>query len=408
MFSNEAIKRMALQRCTSIEFIITEKCQNACKYCYRVKKHALSPYDMLDPEHLRLYIRKLKEMFGDDVFRNREVELFGGDPLLDYDHTCKILEVLDQEVSDEIIYIGMPTNGRLLQEITMHDIEHLLSKTKVPVGFSFSVDVIDTVQRNLSNTGSYLSYNEEINLDMLIKLAKEGGHGFHPMLDFSTIDKWFDQFKTFFDAGVRPYLLEVRHPLSKEQAIEAVRQMVRIRYYIDKHDPKSLRHMNTIAASTVPRGLGCSAHTSLCITIDGKIPFCHRVLDPPWICGNLLTGDLNLSKFVFFKAGFDHRNHVACLTCPVRFACTGQCAGASYEYWGDPWTPIESICNYTKLKIFVMTNLFPDWITLLTESVQAGRFYKQGLVDEIDRIFGYSNVMQLIEELKTWQKEDLI
>jgi len=412
MINRDSIIRSCVNRCLSAEFIITEKCQNACKYCYRVKKHQLSDKTMLEPEVFRIYIRQIKKLFGEDFFQNRHIELFGGDALLDYKHIYNIFRVITEEIKEDV-NITVPTNGRLLLELPPVDIKELIDilySNNKRVSFSLSIDGIDEIQRNLSTIGKMLDYQQSYNIDKVRSLIKYDERliiGFHPMFDFNTVDLWAKQFETFHSKGFSCYLLEVRHPIpSPVIALKAVYQLALIRCYLEIFASRKnlgrdyLKRFNTIMPSIVPRGLGCSAHTSLCITIDGNIPFCHRLLDPPWIAGNILTERINISKFVRFKMEYDHRNHVKCVMCPIRDLCSGQCVGASYEYWGDPWTPIDSICYYMMLKTYVFSRLFKDWKIAVEQSCKGIASKEMERLESIVfTVFDKTEVNNLVEDI---------
>lgn len=357
------LQNKILNRISSIEFIVSEKCQNACSYCYRTKVHNSSSLTYIEPKRIEIFLENFQKLFGVDkqFFQNRKAELFGGDALLDYQKLKEILQILSEKGGFQKIVV--PTNSRMLQELAPADIEELVKSSNKKLILSLSVDGSpQDSQRNLSKFGKMLSYQEQTNYDFLVNISKKYNFGFHPMLTFESISTWIETIKFFHSYNVLPYLLEVRHPLTKGQAIEAVRQMVLIRRYVEKNYPeKILRQSNTLCFSIVPRGLSCSALTSISINPNGNIPFCHRVTDDPWVGANLFDMTFNLSKMVTMKSIFDHRNHPICMVCPIRKLCSGQCCGSSYEYWGDPWIPISSICLYTKLKYFIMSKHFLDW-----------------------------------------------
>jgi len=357
------LRNKFLNRLSSIEFVVSEKCQNQCEYCYRVKKHNNSSINYIDPNKIELFINNFKEMFNvdDHWLSSRNTELFGGDGLLDYEATLESLKILKKYFK----HIIVPTNGRLLQELTFPDIEKLVNASDGKFIASISVDgIVSDNQRKLSRYGRMLSYDENINYDKLIKIAKKYNWGFHPMFSFKHIDKWLDTVKFFFDKKIYPYLLEVRHPLDKETAIHAITELSKIKKFLNNNitDKKILKKFNTINLSLVPRGLSCSALTSVSIMPNGDIPFCHRVIDEPWVMGNVLEKKYDISKIVMLKSGFNQSNHPSCMNCSIRRICNKLCSGANYEYWGDPWIPIESICKYIKLKTFIFYKLFnQEW-----------------------------------------------
>jgi len=357
------ISNKIFSRITSLEFVISEKCQNKCDYCYRVKKHNQSSITMIEPSLVELFCNNFLEMFELDksFFSSKMAELFGGDGMIDYQKLKKVLDILINKMNFK--GCSIPTNSRMVQELAIADLEDLIKISNGKMFLSLSVDGEPSdAQRSLSKFGKMLAYEEKINYDKLFKLADKYNFGFHPMLTFKSIDKWLDTIKFFKKYDILPYLLEVRHPISREDSIKAVNEIVKIRYYVEDNYPKNLiRQSNTLCLSIVPRGLGCSALTTMTIMPNGDMPFCHRVIDKPWIYANVLTKEFNIDKAVTMISGYDHRNHPVCMDCSIREICSGQCAGASYEYWGDPWIPIDSICNFSKLKAYVMSRHFDDW-----------------------------------------------
>jgi radical SAM protein with 4Fe4S-binding SPASM domain len=356
------VENKFLSRRSSLELVINEKCQNACKYCYRKYKHDNSNIFSLDAEIVKKHIYNLLDLFRQDskeFFKNRSVELYGGDPLLNYKHSLDVIKIVD---SFKPKTVTVPTNARLVSELSDYDIGVLLNSTETRISLSLSVDGLPNEHnRPLSKIGKMLVHDETINYEKLFKIARKYGCGFHPMLPFDSIDNWLSVVKFFLEKfGVVPYLLEIRHSLSDDDIMKAVVQLAKIRDYYESIDEKAVGMANTIRASVVPRGLGCSALTTITIMPNGDMPFCHRVIDPPWVYGNVNYG-VDISKMISLTSVFDHRNVPSCFACPIRMECSGQCAGACYEYWGNPWMPIPSVCNYMRLKTYIFSLRYDDW-----------------------------------------------
>jgi radical SAM protein with 4Fe4S-binding SPASM domain len=387
-------KEKVLDRTTGLELVINEKCQNSCTYCYRKYKHKTSNLFSMEAPYVKNIIDKFLELIEDDgtFFNNRIIELYGGDPMLDYQHTKDVLNIANKYKPKRIT---LPTNARLVSELNDIDIEKLFEGLETQVMLSLSVDGIESDnQRPLSKIGKMLGYDEKINYEKIFKLSRKYRFGFHPMLSFKHIESWFDTVKFFLEGmGVVPYLLEVRHPLSKEKSIEAVKQLVKIRRFYETldDDGMAVKISNTLKASQVPRGLGCSALTTLLIMPNGDIPFCHRVIDPPWVYGNVFHG-IDITKAISLTSIYDHRNVPECMACPIRQSCSGLCQGACYEYWGDPWIPIPSICDFYILKSYIFSKLFDDWNGMIS----------QGEPEQLERkafeTFGEDNVKHIIDD----------
>jgi len=362
-------QKKVLNRIHSIELVISEKCQNACTYCYRNRLHKKSNIITVNPKTIEIFIKNLYELFP-ELTKIERFELFGGEPFLDYSHIFSIFEILNK--FDNIKKVVVPTNGRLLLSLNKIDREKLLNSWNFEVGISMSIDGING-QRNLSNFGRMLGYEEIEENDEFFKnlrdLQKEIGFGVHPMLYFGNNQNWVEQVKKWVEHGFIPYLLEIRHPLSNDEILDSVKNLVFVANYIFKNvDKKHHKRFNTIFPIKVPRGLGCSALTTITIMPNGDIPFCHRVIEPPYVMGNVLTKQIDYSKFVNYKT-FDHRNNPECVGCPIRKICSGQCLGAAYEYYrGYPWLNIPSICQYNLLKYYVFSEFFEIWNNFLIEN----------------------------------------
>lgn len=390
------IKNKFLNRRSSLELIISEKCQNACKYCYRKFKHNKSDVFSVDARTIEHHINSFLKLFKIDAkefFEYRSVELYGGDPMIDFKNFKEIIEVVDKFKPKSI---SVPTNARLVSELNEHDIESLLNHVETRVSLSLSVDGMPNEKnRSLSKIGKMLDYDDTINYSKLIKTARKYGCGFHPMLPFDDYSKWFDTVKFFFENfNVVPYLLEIRHSLSKEESINAVIQLAKIRNYYEKIGEKAVQMANTIKSSIVPRGLGCSALTTITIMPNGDMPFCHRVIDKPWVYGNVNYG-IDISKAISLTSVYDHRNVPDCFVCPIREMCSGQCAGACYEYWGSPWIPIPSVCDYMRLKAYIFSLRYNDWGMTIKNNCNSNL-----LKDMIIEKFGSETVNKIMEEIK--------
>jgi radical SAM protein with 4Fe4S-binding SPASM domain len=382
-----------LSRTTALELVINEKCQNSCTYCYRKFKHVKSPVFSVEPSQVKTMVDRFLNVIQEDAkdfFKNRKIELFGGDGLIDYQYTKKLLKILDEYNPKGI---SIPTNGRLVSELTSYDLESLFDGINTDIGLSLSVDGdITDKQRPLSKIGKMLSYDEKINYDKLFKIAKKYGYGYHPMLSFNKVDSWLDTIKYFFETyGIVPYLLEVRHSLSKENAIKAVIQIARIRDYYAFIDEKAVEMANTIRASRTPRGLGCSALTTAVIMPNGDMPFCHRLIDPPWVYGNVNYG-LDITKAISLHTIYNHKNVPECFICPLRDYCNGLCQGACYEYWGDPWIPIPSVCDYYLLKNYIFSLKYDDWKQMLKPKINE-------LKESVIEAFGEDTIKHIMDTI---------
>lgn len=344
---------------TNLELIIGTKCQNACKYCYRVKDQHEGSIIGMPISRAKMYIENAIEM-GFIADKIPIVEFFGGDPIVDIDYFKELLMLVKPYTNNILV----PTNARVLERIKDKDIDDIIASSDGKVSFSLSVDspFQENINRKLSSFGKMQGMKQERDWDRLIHLAKKYGMGFHPMLSFETVDTWYDTWEFFLQHEIPCYLLEVRHPLTKEQMFEAVYQLVKI---IKTVINKNINHnYNTIRPSFINRGMTCSAQTTLSINTDGCVYTCHRLINERFKIADLNTKEVDASKFVMWKGLYHRRNKAICMSCPIRETCSSQCLGAVFEYWGSfggLTIPIPSICQYYLLKYYIFATLFSDW-----------------------------------------------
>jgi len=343
------------RRRTSVEFIVGTKCQNACKYCYRVSCQN-------DGELLGTTVERMRMMYENAIDmgmidRGTGIEIFGGDPITDYSFFKSVVE----HFRDDTTQFLVPTNGRIIENIKDAEIDALIEASGNKLSLSLSVDGPQDMNRPMSQFGHMSGVPEERNWDRLFSLAKKYHWGFHPMLHFPTASLWFDTWKWFFDHDAHVYLLEVRHPIDDpKNIVEGVYQLAKIILTCEKMNIKPA--FNTTSPSRTPRGLGCSALTSLCINTDGRVYFCHRLMQERYLIADLVTKQVDMRKYVMLGAGYDFKNSATCMRCPIKKYCMTVCVGAADEYWqGAVSLPIPSTCKYALLKLFYLINRTNTW-----------------------------------------------
>lgn len=345
-------------RFTSIEFIVGSKCQNACKYCYRVPHQNEGDY-YIDPKKVKLYFDNAKEMGL--IKTPIGIEIFGGDPLVELNPIMEILLTLKKDAKHFMI----PTNAHILENLKERDLFKLYDCADGRIGFSLSVDSpFQEKNRPLSSFGKMQGINKERDWNKLIRMAQKFNLGFHPMLYFETAEEWFNTWKFYrVDNNCHVYLLEVRHGHpNDEKLIEGVYQIAKVIEYCKKHKIKN--DFNCTRSSTTPRGLGCSALTCLHIAPNGKGYFCHRVLDRKYEFVDLVTKMVNLRKFIYLNSGLHYKNSHTCMSCPIRETCGSVCVGMVEEYWsnyGCIGVPIYSQCKYFLLKYGFLSKIDLQW-----------------------------------------------
>jgi len=345
-------------RHTSVEFIIGNKCQNACKYCYRTAYQNQGPVIAMSLDKMKLFYDNAIEMGLIDEL-TEDLELFGGDPIIDIDYFNSVLK----EFNTKFKSIVVPTNARVLENITDQEIDNMYVNADGKLCFSLSIDgpVVENINRPLSKFGKMHGFHQERDWSRLLHLTNKYHLGWHPMLDFNTSETWFDTWKWFVDNNQWVYLLEVRHGCNDDnKIIEGVYQLAKILKYCELNNIPNT--FNTTKLATTGRGLPCSALTGLYVHYDGGCYFCHRVLEERFKYADLITKKININNYIALRAGFDFRNNIVCMSCPIRDYCSSMCVGAINEYWGKNGCisiPIPSTCKYFVLKYAYLSYKFP-------------------------------------------------
>lgn len=348
-------------RYTTVELLLTNKCHKNCTYCYRKDFNNDGDIEMFPLERIKTYIDNAFDM-GLIAKQCINIELFGGEPIINLDYFKSVLKLLNSY--NQFSSIVIPTNGYVLENILDPEIDELLD-IQPNLHFSLSIDTEhqENINRPISPFGIMCGFTAKRNWNRLAHIAHKYKAGVHPMLYFPTASKWFDVWKFFIDQNINPYLLEVRHGYEEDtNLIEGVYQLAKIKLYALKNNISG--KFNTTETYMNPRGLTCGALTTLNITFDGYGYFCHRVLWEKYKFVDYTTKSIDLTKYLLYSPAFDMRNGLVCSNCPIRPICSSVCVGMVEEYWGKygcTSLPITSQCKYYLLKYGLFFKLFEDW-----------------------------------------------
>jgi len=369
-----------------LELMLDTSCTLGCRYCYyNNPKHDkyLYPVRLKRPEE---YVKNAKMLFEWLYYEKgvvpRGIDIFGGEVTVKPEF-YGILDAIDDVFGKdaERISVVVPSNySFLLSEYWTNKMEEYLKKSKVRLALSASIDgkYLETMNRPLIDNPEKDPRNDEW-YDRLFEFNKKYGFGFHPMIYASGIELWkknFLWFQSMFDKHKIPwwsiYLLEVRNPEWTKEQIRIFGDFVEflvkwtfknrlkedVRRYV--HFTFKLRGYNILNPfSGVGRGLGCSVQAMLYVRLsDLAIVPCHRTSYDEFVYGYFKTEN---DKIIGVKAkniellnavySFVAENQPYCEYCPIKEVCSKGCLGAQYEFNGDLFTPIPTVCALEHEKI---------------------------------------------------------
>lgn len=369
-----------------LELMLDTRCTLGCKYCYyNNPKHDkfLYPVRLKKPED---YVRNAKMLFEWLYYEKgvvpRGIDIFGGEVTVKPEF-YGILDVVDEVFGDDAkrISIVVPSNySFLLSKTWTEKMEDYLNNSKVNLFLSASIDgkYLETLQRPLMGNPVKDPRDDEW-YDKLFEFNKKYGFGFHPMIYSEGIHLWkknFLWFQYMFDKHDIPwwsiYLLEVRNPEWTRDQIREFGEFIQFlvkwtfRNRLDSDIKKyvdftfKLRGYNILNPfSGVGRGIGCSLQSMMYVRLsDLALVPCHRTSYDEFVYGYF---DVDGDKIRGIKAknielltaiySFDADNLPYCEQCVIKEVCSHGCLGAQYEFNGDLFTPIPTVCALEHEKI---------------------------------------------------------
>jgi radical SAM protein with 4Fe4S-binding SPASM domain len=341
-----------------LELILSPECNLSCAYCY-MKRHNLKGCSPQMPKEI---IDQAIATFRSYRKTPFQIDLFGGEPLLQIDLVRYVLETTKDDPM--VALVNIPTNGYVASTYPKEVGELLTTFPKLCLSFSVDGPYTDPYQRKPLEEYSHL----RIDYDNLFHLFAEHPQqcGFHPMIYAETTDQLFNTFKFFVDnikrcgppdtpVGDVLYLLQVRNgnTWTKERVDWLIDESFRcISYVRERHiNPGETKFNFLRGIGKVKRGLTCGLQTQLTVSWDGSLYPCHRLIYPEFRYGHISSLlEVNLEKLLLFY--YYHRNNnLICRRCNFdsdKETCMGGCLGAQYEYWGDPFIPIPDVCYMLK------------------------------------------------------------
>ena len=335
-----------------LELILSPECNLQCTYCYMKRHNLKHQSSKMDKETIAYAVATMKR-YRTIPF---QVDLFGGEPLLQLDLVEYVLELTKD---DPMVYlVNIPTNAYVVANYP-NEIQRLYHHyPKLALSFSIDGPYSDPIQRRPLPEYSHL----KMDYDVLFALYHERYRcGFHPMIYAETVHYLFDTFKFFvenvlkgespdLEVGEAVYFLQVRNgnTWTKDRVDTLIEESKRCLEYIKANRINGGQtRFNFLRPGKVARGLTCSLQTQLTVAWDGKLYPCHRLIYPEFLYGDIFHIEaIDISKFLLFHY-FHRNNNLICSNCRAfddKGYCCGGCLGAQYEYWGDPFIPIPDVC----------------------------------------------------------------
>lgn len=375
---------------SDLEIYITNACNQHCEYCYFIKHPELydAPKDsktLLKNLHILLdymvennYIPATLDLFSGEIWHTQ----FGLDVL------NTILEYVRNGWNVPNIMISSNCSFIMNRE-QFHKIQTIINQfntTGTVLHFSLSVDgkYIDEQFRPRNNEND--KYLDEF-YDLLFAFAKKNVYYFHPMVSSKNVKYWIENYKWWLENlqkyGLNPneylMMLEVRNPDWTEESIQQYNEFMD--YLLDltfnndcggkldvfANTILTVRTHNSIPMNGYFPYLLCEAYNFPCCSIPSALTVrlgdlaicpCHRTAYHKYLYGKFVVENdhivdieaNNVNMAIQILMPNVHQGFHGCDTCIYSKFCLHGCFGAQLEELGDPFFPIENVCNFFRKK----------------------------------------------------------
>ncbi len=342
----------------SIDILISEDCNLACKYCFVKNGQYQGKSDLMGSDVGKKSIDFLIQKSGKqkDLF----VCFFGGEPLINFKIIKEIVSYALEKgsVNNKFFHFSMTTNGTLLSD----DIVKFISEYQIKVTISIDGDM-DSHNKNRPISKGGDSYSQIIS--NLKKLNQHNvNYAARTTVSSFTKGKIADNFEHLVSLGFkRIYMENALAPKGKifitnyNDIVEIEKQYLQItNTLIEKI---TLEQNFNIATIPLPLGKivnkntishSCNAGRGyVAVDVNGDIYLCHRLVGKDkFLLGNVIEGTYNLKlpKAISNEMNVDSRKQ--CRKCWARYICGGGCYAINYEFYDDISNVPQIFCMHKK------------------------------------------------------------
>lgn len=372
-------RNLPMMRSLEVEFIVTEQCNLACKYCYMNNKQ--HPATVEDAVIFKNKIQKILDFYKASTYN---IGFFGGEPLVNYEVLVGIIKEL--KTDSRCGYLTVITNGLLLDEEKFNVLQNL------GVGFSLSFDGLwqDNNRPLVDGKPSRQEYEKKK------EFLSNKFHTCKVMISPENISTMTENLEYFVDFGIYfPDFTLVRDDIWSKDDVKLFEKELRrlsnriIQYYKDGIQVNIglfyLSILDRICGHRFgKRPFGCFAGcTGIGYLPGGEFFPCARFATEKMYPLYKNEDELNLEVLndLLNPLKTDPREFEECKECPIKTFCNGGCSYSFLE--NGNWErskPIENLCLLYKL-------IFKETIRLereLKDNELWKNYYQQHILNKLN------------------------
>ncbi|MDP4177594.1 MAG: thioether cross-link-forming SCIFF peptide maturase [Bacillota bacterium] len=341
---------------------VAHDCNLRCKYCFADEGEYKGKRMLMSAEIGKKAIDFVIKASG--IRKNIEVDLFGGEPIMDYNNVKEIVEYAKEQekLYNKSIRFTMTTNATLLNDEIMEYIDKNMGN--IVLSIDGRKEINDKVRVRADNSGSYDSILPKIK-EMVSRRDKNKQYYVRGTFTRNNID-FFEDVKHLANLGfkeisVEPVVLPENNVLSlrQEDLPEIMDQYDKLYAELLKRKKEGnefkFYHFNIDlngGPCVYKRISGCGAgHEYVAVTPEGDIYPCHQFVgNEKFKIGTVFEGITNKDIPNIFKNAHIY-NKPTCKDCWAKFYCSGGCQANNYNFNGDIHIPYKIGCEMQKKRI---------------------------------------------------------
>jgi uncharacterized protein len=341
---------------------VAHDCNLKCKYCFADEGEYKGCRKLLSPEVGKKAIDFVIKNSGPR--RNIEVDLFGGEPLMNFGAIKEIVDYAreQEKLHKKVIRFTMTTNATLLNDEIMEYIDKNMGN--IVLSIDGRKEVNDHVRVRGDGSGSYERILPKIRT-MVERRDKCKQYYVRGTFTRANTD-FFEDVKHLADLGfkevsVEPVVLPDEHELSlRKEDLPVIFEQYDKLYedLLKRHkEGKDFKfyHFNIDLQGgpcVYKRISGCGAgHEYIAVTPDGDIYPCHQFVgNESFKMGDIFSENMDMEIADTFKKAHIY-NKPTCKECWARFYCSGGCQANNFNFNGDMNIPYDLGCKMQKKRI---------------------------------------------------------
>lgn len=349
---------------------IAHDCNLRCRYCFAETGEFHGGRMLMPIETARAALDFLIANCGNR--RHLEIDLFGGEPLMNFDVVKQTVAYGRQleSLHDKEIHFTMTTNGMALND----EISDFINREMFNLVLSLDGrrEVHDALRVTPNGKGSY-----DVIVPKMQKLIASRGDGEHYIrgtftannLDFTEDVKALTELG-FDQISVEPVVLPKSDPLAitDDNVNRVLEEYDRLSDYLmerkDAGKPFNFFHFYVdldASPCLAKRSLGCGAGVEyVAVAPNGDIFPCHQFVgNNSFLLGNVFEGKLNNSMRNDFSS-CNIFTKEKCSHCWAKYYCSGGCAANSFNLNGSIMEPPEISCTLLKKRTEIAIGMAID------------------------------------------------